>query len=64
MKENLENHNPEIRIFVPRFGHTCFLGNNLTLIVMDNGYFAEFILLAAIVGGILAFLIIRRLREE
>jgi hypothetical protein len=31
---------------------------------MDNGYFAEFILLAAIVGGILAFLLIRRLREE
>jgi hypothetical protein len=31
---------------------------------MENGYFAEFILLAAIVGGILAFLIVKRLREE
>jgi hypothetical protein len=31
---------------------------------MENGYFAEFILLAAVVGGIIAFLIVRRLREE
>jgi len=31
---------------------------------MENGYFAEFILLAAVVGGIVAFLFIRRLREE
>jgi hypothetical protein len=31
---------------------------------MENGYFAEFILLVAVVGGIIAFLIVRRLREE
>jgi len=31
---------------------------------MENGYFAEFILLAAVVGGIITFLFVRRLREE
>ena len=31
---------------------------------MDNGYFIEFIVLAAIVGGIAAFMIAKRLRDD
>ena len=31
---------------------------------MDGGYFTEFIVLAAIVGGIAAFMIIKRLRDD
>jgi hypothetical protein len=31
---------------------------------MDVGYFTEFIILAAIVGGITAFMIVKRLRDD
>jgi hypothetical protein len=31
---------------------------------MDDGFFTEFIVLAAIVGGLAAFMLVRRLREE
>ena len=31
---------------------------------MDNGYFTEFIILAAIVGGLTAFMILKRLRDD
>jgi hypothetical protein len=31
---------------------------------MDNGYFTEFIVLAAIVGGIAAFMVAKRLRDD
>ena len=31
---------------------------------MENGYFTELIILAAIVGGIAAFMIVKRLRDD
>jgi hypothetical protein len=31
---------------------------------MDNGYFTEFIILAAIVGGIAVFMVAKRLRDD
>ena len=31
---------------------------------MDDGFFTEFIILAVIVGGLAAFMLVRRLREE
>jgi len=31
---------------------------------MDNGYFTEFIVLAAIIGGIAAYMIVKRLRDD
>jgi hypothetical protein len=31
---------------------------------MDGGYFTEFIILAAIVGGIAAFMVAKRLRDD
>jgi len=31
---------------------------------MDNGYFTEFVVLAAIVGGIAAFMVAKRLRDD
>ena len=31
---------------------------------MDDGFFTEFIVLAVIVGGLAAFMLVRRLREE
>jgi hypothetical protein len=31
---------------------------------MDNGYFTEFIVLAAIVGGIAAFMVAKKLRDD
>jgi len=31
---------------------------------MENGYFTEFIVLAAIVGGIAAFMVAKKLRDD
>jgi len=31
---------------------------------MDNGYFTEFIVLAVIIGGIAAYMIVKRLRDD
>lgn len=44
--------------------YTYFLRNKSSSDIMDSGYFTEFIVLAAIVGGITAFMIVKRLRDE